>query len=75
MMLGEHAHMDYIMVLVHDYATPQHDSSTFDFNKANQELEERVKKSLYIKVEDQDMNSHDIILHTTMYEKNPENKE
>jgi len=34
-----------------------------------------VKKSLYIKVEDQDMNSHDIILHTTMYEKNPENKE
>ena len=34
-----------------------------------------MKKSLYMKVEDRDMNSHDIILHTTMYEKNPENKE
>ena len=34
-----------------------------------------MNKSLYTKVEDQDMNSHDIILHTTMYEKNPKNKE
>lgn len=34
-----------------------------------------MNKSLYTKVEDQDMNSHDIILHTTMHEKNPKNKE